>query len=107
MPRRLLLARWRAICLPPVLWLGLRKADLTDTGTDQSFTLDAVAPLNTTDFHTSKDEGHLHHAQLSIPGVAQKSSFDLPTISGSKYADFNSAEALAKRFEDAVRHPSI
>ena len=40
-------------------------ADLTDTGADQSFTLDVVAPLNTTDFQTSTDEGHLHHAELA------------------------------------------
>jgi uncharacterized repeat protein (TIGR03803 family) len=40
-------------------------ADLTDTGADQSFPLDVVAPLNTTDFHTGKDEGHLHHAELA------------------------------------------
>jgi len=39
-------------------------ADLTDTGADQSFTPGVVAPLNTTDFHTSNDEGHLHQAEL-------------------------------------------
>jgi uncharacterized repeat protein (TIGR03803 family) len=37
----------------------------SDTGADQSFPLDVVAPLNTTDFHTSKDEGHLHQAELA------------------------------------------
>ena len=50
-------------------------ADLTDTGADQSFTLDAVAPLNTTDFHTSKDEGHLHHAELANLAAMARSIF--------------------------------
>jgi probable HAF family extracellular repeat protein len=47
-------------------------ADLTDTGADQSFTLDVVAPLNTTDFHTSKD---LHHAQLANLAAMARSIF--------------------------------
>jgi hypothetical protein len=51
-------------------------ADLTDTGTDQSLTLDAVAPPNTTDFHTSKDEGHLHRAQLANLAAMARSIFD-------------------------------
>jgi uncharacterized repeat protein (TIGR03803 family) len=50
-------------------------ADLTDTGADQNFTLDAVAPLNTTDFHTSKDEGHLHHAELANLAAMARSIF--------------------------------
>src|SRR5262249_34416244 len=50
-------------------------ADLTDTGADQSFTLDAVAPLNTTDFHTSNDEGHLHHAELANLAAMARSIF--------------------------------
>src|SRR5262249_1120008 len=50
-------------------------ADLTDTGADQSFTLDVVAPLNTTDFHTSNDEGHLHHAQLANLAAMARSIF--------------------------------
>jgi hypothetical protein len=50
-------------------------ADLADTGADQSFTLDVVAPLNTTDFHTSKDEGHLHHAELPNLAAMARSIF--------------------------------
>src|SRR5215831_13818020 len=50
-------------------------ADLTDTGADQSFTLDGVAPLNTIDFHTSKDEGHLHHAELANLAAMARSIF--------------------------------
>src|SRR5262249_1699208 len=50
-------------------------ADLTDTGADQSFTLDVVAPLNTTDFHTSNDEGHLHHAELANLAAMARSIF--------------------------------
>ena len=50
-------------------------ADLTDAGADQSFTLDDVAPLNTTDFHTSNDEGHLHHAELANLAAMARSIF--------------------------------
>src|SRR5262249_43607681 len=50
-------------------------ADLTDTSADQSFALDAVAPLNTTDFHTSNDEGHLHHAELANLAAMARSIF--------------------------------
>ena len=50
-------------------------ADLTDTGADQSFTLDVVAPLNTSDFHTSKDEGDLHHAELANLAAMARSIF--------------------------------
>jgi uncharacterized repeat protein (TIGR03803 family) len=50
-------------------------ADLTDTGADQSFTLDAVAPLNTTDFHTSKDEGLLRHPELANLAAMARSIF--------------------------------
>ena len=50
-------------------------ADLTDTGADQSFTLDVVAPPNTTDFHTSNDEGHLHHAELANLAAMARSIF--------------------------------
>ena len=51
-------------------------ADLTDTGADQSFTPDVVAPLNTTDFHTSNDEGHLHHdAELANLAAMARSIF--------------------------------
>ena len=50
-------------------------ADLTDTSADQSFTLDVVAPRNTTDFHTSKDEGHLHHAELANLAAMARSIF--------------------------------
>src|SRR5215831_8291781 len=50
-------------------------ADLTDTDADQSFTLDAVAPLNTTDFHTSNDEGDLHHAELANLAAMARSIF--------------------------------
>src|SRR5215813_15210818 len=46
-----------------------------DTDADKSFTLDAVAPLNTTDFHTSKDEGHLHHAELANLAAMARSIF--------------------------------
>jgi hypothetical protein len=49
--------------------------DLTNTGADQSFTLDVVAPLNTTDFHTSKDEGHLHHPELANLAAMARSIF--------------------------------
>jgi hypothetical protein len=48
--------------------------DLTDTGADQSFT-DVVAPLNSTDFHTSEDEGHLHHAELANLAAMARSIF--------------------------------
>src|SRR5262249_26296389 len=41
-------------------------ADLTDTGADQSFTLDTVAPLNTTDFHTSTQLANLAAMARSI-----------------------------------------
>src|SRR5215471_6978471 len=50
-------------------------ADLTDTSADQSFALDVVAPLNTTDFHTSNDEGHLHHAELANLAAMARSIF--------------------------------
>jgi uncharacterized repeat protein (TIGR03803 family) len=50
-------------------------ADLTDTGADQSLTPDAVAPLNTTDFHTSNDDGHLHHAELANLAAMARSIF--------------------------------
>ena len=50
-------------------------ADLTDTSADQSFALDAVAPLNTTDFNTSNDEGHLHHAELANLAAMARSIF--------------------------------
>ena len=50
-------------------------ADLTDTGADQSFTLDVVAPLNTTDFHTSNDEGQLLHAELANLAAMARSIF--------------------------------
>jgi hypothetical protein len=52
----------------------------------------------------AEDLLQIPRSELSIPGVAQKSSFDPPTISGSEYVDFNTAEALAKRFKDAVPH---
>jgi hypothetical protein len=45
--------------------------DLTDTGADQSFTPDVVAPLNTTDFHTSNDEGHLHQELANLAAMAR------------------------------------
>src|SRR5262249_6435653 len=41
-------------------------ADLTDTGADQSFTLDVVAPLNTTDFHTNTQLANLAAMARSI-----------------------------------------
>ena len=47
----------------------------SDTGADQSFPLDVVAPLNTTDFHTSKDAGHLHHAELANLAAMARSIF--------------------------------
>jgi hypothetical protein len=47
----------------------------TDIGADQSFTLDVVAPLNTTDFHTSKDEGHPHHGELANLAAMARSIF--------------------------------
>src|SRR5215813_5886557 len=46
-----------------------------DTGADQNFTQDVVAPLNTTDFHTSKDEGHLHHAEFANLAAMARSIF--------------------------------
>jgi hypothetical protein len=45
------------------------------TGADQSFTLDVVAPLNTTDFHTSKDAAHVHHAELANLAAMARSIF--------------------------------
>jgi hypothetical protein len=51
-------------------------ASTWDTSADQSFTgLDVVAPPNTTDFHTSKDEGHLHHAELANLAAMARSIF--------------------------------
>src|SRR5262249_56128508 len=52
-----------------------RAADLTDTGADQNFTPDVIAPLNTTDFHTSNDEGHLHQAELANLAAMARSIF--------------------------------
>jgi hypothetical protein len=34
-----------------------------------------MKPLDTTDFHTSKDEGHLHHAELSNLAAMAQSIF--------------------------------
>ena len=34
-----------------------------------------MKPLNTADFHTSKDEGHLHHAQLANLAAMARSIF--------------------------------
>src|SRR6266481_4154904 len=56
--------------------MKLRFAAVTwDASADQSFTLDVVAPPNTTDFHTSKDEGHLHHAELANLAAMARSIF--------------------------------
>src|SRR6516164_3876881 len=48
--------------------------DVTDTGAALSFT-DVVAPLDSTDFHTSKDEGHLHHTELANLAAMARSIF--------------------------------
>ena len=48
-------------------------ASTWDTSADQS--LDVVAPPNTTDFHTSKNEGHLHHAELANLAAMARSIF--------------------------------
>jgi uncharacterized repeat protein (TIGR03803 family) len=50
-------------------------ASTWDTSADQSSTLDVGAPPDTTDFHTSKDEGHLHHAELANLAAMAQSIF--------------------------------
>src|SRR5262244_3194493 len=58
-------------------------ADLTDTGADQSFTLDTVAPLNTTDFHTSTQLANLAAMARSIfhqVGAAEAAQPELTTL---------------------------
>jgi S1-C subfamily serine protease len=47
---------------------------------------------------------HFLSAELAIPGVVQKSPIGAPTIDASAYADLNTAEALATKFEDAIPH---
>src|SRR5262249_37286911 len=59
-------------------------ADLTDADADQSFTLDAVAPLNTTDFNTSNDEGQLHQAELANLAAMARSIF--PQVGATEVA---------------------
>jgi len=50
-------------------------ASTSDTGADQSLTLDVVAPLNTADFHTSNDEGRPHHGELANLAAMARSIF--------------------------------
>jgi hypothetical protein len=47
---------------------------------------------------------HLPRSELAIPGVAQKSPIGAPMIDAPAYADLNTAEALATKFEDAIPH---
>ncbi len=43
-------------------------------------------------------------SELSIPGVAQKSSISAPALGSSAYTDLSNAESLTMQFKDAVPH---
>ena len=43
-------------------------------------------------------------SELSIPGVAQKSSISTPVLNNSTYTDFSNAEASSMQFKDAIPH---
>src|SRR5262249_60484851 len=76
-------------------------ADLTDTGADQGFTLDVVAPLNTTDFHTSTQLANLAAMARSIfhqVGATEVAQPELTTL--VNFDGTNGAAPLGSRIAD-------
>jgi S1-C subfamily serine protease len=55
---------------------------------------------------TAQTRQHLQipESELSIPGVVQKSSVHLPSVSSSAYLDFSNAKALGTEFKEVAPH---